>query len=66
MLSKMFVKARIEKTNNVYVVVASYSYYYLYHFDEVAVYPTLGEAEKALLSTRCSGFLVYHLDDDDK
>lgn len=64
MLSKMFVKARIEKKNNVYIVVATYSYYYMYHYDEMGVYATLNEAEKSLLNIRCSGLLVYHIGDE--
>ena len=58
MLSRMFVKARIEKKNNIYVIIITYSYYYLYYFDEIEICATLQEAEHKLLEIRCSGHLV--------
>jgi len=58
MLSRMFVKAKIEKKNGVFIIIITYSYYYLYHFDEIEVCATLQEAESKLLKIRCSGHLV--------
>lgn len=55
--SKSFVKAKIEKKNNVFVVIITYSYYFLYYFDEIEICTTLQEAEHTLLMIRCSGHL---------
>ena len=65
-LNKMFVKSKIQKKNGVYIVVTTYSYYYLYHYQEVEIYSTLEEAQAGLLQARCSGHLVIDVGDSVK
>jgi len=55
--SKMFVKAKIECLNGVYCSIITYSYYGVYHFDEVNVHKTMVEATEHLLKVRCNGCL---------
>lgn len=57
MLAKSFVKAKIEKKNNVFIIIITYSYYFLYYYDEIEVCNTLQEAEHKLLEIRCAGHL---------
>jgi hypothetical protein len=57
MLSKMFIKAEIKKQNSIYVVLITYSYYGLYHYDKLSTHDTLLEAKEKVLIERCSGFL---------
>ena len=56
-LSKMFVKARIEQRQGLYCAVITFSYYGLYHYDEVSIHNTLQEATEHLLKIRCNGCL---------
>jgi len=66
MISRGFVKAKIEKKKGLYVATITYSWYGIYHFDEVMVCETLEEAERILLKERCSGHLVYQLETEEK
>ena len=56
-LSKMFVKARIEQRQGLFCAVITFSYYGLYHYDEVSIHNTLQEATEHLLKIRCNGCL---------
>jgi hypothetical protein len=56
-LSKMFVKCRIEQRKQLYCAIITYSFYGLYHFDEMSVHETLEQATAHLLRERCSGHL---------
>lgn len=56
-LSKMFVKARIEKRKELYCAILTFSFYGLYHYDEVTIHETLEMATAYLLRERCSGHL---------
>ena len=63
-LSRMFVKARIEKKKNLYVAAITYSYYGLYHYDVLNVFDTLQAAEHYLLYERCGG--VLEINEEEK
>lgn len=56
-MSKMFVKCRIEQRKQLYCAIITYSFYGLYHFDEISVHETLEQATAYLLRERCSGHL---------
>ena len=56
--SKMFIKAKIQERKGLYVSSITYSYFGLYHFDEVKVHDSLTEATEHLLRERCSGYLT--------
>ena len=56
-LSKMFVKCRIQKKKELYCAIITYSFYGLYHFDEVTIHETMELATAYLLRERCSGHL---------
>jgi hypothetical protein len=40
-ISKMFVKARIEKKKELFCAIITYNFYGLYHFDEVTIHETV-------------------------
>jgi hypothetical protein len=56
-LSKMFVKARIEERSGLFCAVITWSYYGLYHYDEVSIHSNINEATEHLLKIRCNGCL---------
>ena len=56
-LSKMFVKARIEERGGLFCAVITWSYYGLYHYDEVSIHSSIHEATEHLLKIRCNGCL---------
>lgn len=56
-LSRMFVKARIEQRQSVFCVIITWSYYGLYHYDELSVHNSLHDATEHLLTVRCNGCL---------
>jgi len=56
-LSKMFVKARIEHRQSVFCAIITWSYYGIYHYDELSVHNTMVEATEHLLKIRCNGCL---------
>ncbi len=62
-LSKMFVKARIEKKKSLFCAICTYSYYGLYHYDTVTVHETLELATSHLLQERCGGHLSLDVGD---
>jgi len=64
--SKMFIKCKIERKKELFVATMTYSYYGLYHYNEMRVYETLEEAEKALLWERCGGLLSYVSEEEKK
>jgi len=53
----MFVKCRIQKKKELYCAIITYSFYGLYHFDEVTIHETMELATAYLLRERCSGHL---------
>ena len=57
-LNRMFVKARIEERSGIYVAVITYSFYGVYHYDEVSVHDNLNDATEHLLKQRCNGSLT--------
>ena len=59
-LSKGFVKANIKLTNNMYIVRITYSYYYIFHFDEIEVCNTIEDANDYVLQKRTDGLLSYN------
>lgn len=62
----MFIKCKIEKKKNLFVATMTYSFYGMYYYNEIKVYETLEDAEKALLWERCSGLISYSDGDDKK
>ena len=66
MISRGFVKAKIEKKKGLYVSTITYSWFGIYHYDEVSVSETLEEAERILLKERTQGHLVYQLEGEEK
>jgi hypothetical protein len=59
-LSRMFVKADISSLakGQVWVSTITYSFYGLYHYDQVATHNTMEEARNHVLTERCGGMLV--------
>ena len=66
MLSKQFVKAKIEEKNGLFITTLTYSWYGIYHFQEVNVFNTIEEAERYMLHERCQGLISYKLKDEIK
>lgn len=62
-LSRMFVKARIEQRQNVFCAIITWSYYGVYHYDELSVHNTMNEATEHLLKVRCNGCLSLETKD---
>ena len=60
--NKMFIKATIQKKNNVYIVIATYSYWGLYYFEKTEIFDSLTDANCWLLKMRCGGHLVYDIE----
>ena len=61
--SKMFVKARIEQRKSLFCAVVTWSYYGLYHYDEVSIHNNINEATEHLLKIRCNGCLSLESDE---
>lgn len=57
-LSRMFVSANIKAQNNIFIVRITYSYYGIYHYDDVTTHETLESAKDHVLTKRCGGHLV--------
>jgi hypothetical protein len=55
--NKAFVKARIQERKGLFVSIITWSYYGLYHYEEVQVHDSLNEATEHLLKVRCDGKL---------
>ena len=62
MWSKMYIKSRIEKKNNVFIVVITYSFFMLYNYDEVSIHSTLDEAQRHLIELRTQGHHITQID----
>ena len=56
--SKGFVKAKIMQKKSLFVACITWSYYGLYHYDEMSVHESLIEAQEHLLKLRCDGKLI--------
>jgi len=55
--NKAFVKAGIKKIGNAYVAKITYSFFGLYHYEELEAFPTLQEAKDFILKQRTDGHL---------
>lgn len=56
-ISKMFLRAKIEKKLSVFVLTCWFSWYGLSHYSEVTIHASAGDARAALLAIRCNGYL---------
>lgn len=65
MLSKQFIKAKIEEKNGLFITTLTYSWYGIYHYQEVNVFSTIVEAERYMLHERCGGLVEYSLKDSE-
>ena len=64
-LHRMFIKAKIECMKSLYIATITYSYYGIYHFEEVDVFESIVDAEKHLLFKRCGGLIQYDINSTD-
>jgi len=65
MLSKQFVKAKIEEKNGLFITTLTYSWYGVYHYDIVNVFTSLEESERHMLYERCGGLVEYSLKENE-
>ena len=56
--SRMFIKAKIIKKKTLFCAIITYSYYGLYHYDDMSIHDSIEEAKAHLLAVRCDGHLV--------
>lgn len=65
MLSRQFVKAKIQEKKGLFIAIITYSYYGIYWYDEISIHDTLELATSHLLRIRCQGLLVLEKDDSN-
>jgi hypothetical protein len=56
-VNRMFVSASIKTQNSIYIVRIKYSFYGLFHFEEISTHTSLESAKEYILHERCSGHL---------
>jgi hypothetical protein len=59
--SRMYISTKIKKIKDLFVVTITYSYYGLYHYDEMSIHESLAEANKHIIDSRCGSHISYEI-----